>query len=159
MGICLGSQLIAKACQSKVEKAVQKEICFSTVQLTKEGKADPLFIGINGDTDVYQWHEDTFYIPERATRLATSKGSYNQAFRVGSCVYGLQFHIEITDLSIERWSDKYIKEHKECQSLKQEMLDDYQQKRNGFHQAAQCIYANFLNIIELRKVVIKNFLI
>ena len=108
MGICLGGQLLAKASGSKVGRSPEKEIGFSPVQLTVAGKKDPLFQGVAGPLDVFQWHEDMFEVPAAGTLLASSSVCPNQAFRVGKCAYGVQFHIEITDKSIREWSDEYF---------------------------------------------------
>src|SRR3989338_11249902 len=56
LGICLGSQLLAKACGAQVAKAPKKEIGWFPVELTGEGKADPLFKGLSGSFEVFQWH-------------------------------------------------------------------------------------------------------
>jgi len=52
---------------------------------------------------VYHWHGDTFDLPPGATRLASSRLYENQAFRVGTRAYGLQFHPEITIEMVDAW--------------------------------------------------------
>lgn len=63
LGICLGAQLLAKACGAKVTKAAEKEIGWYRVSLTEDGKRDRLFAGIERYMRVFQWHEDTFELP------------------------------------------------------------------------------------------------
>lgn len=104
LGICLGAQLLAKACRALVTKSPQKEIGWSEVRLTEEGAKDGLFQGLPEAFTVFQWHEDTFAIPESASLLATSESCRNQAFRVGDSAYGLQFHVEVTPEMIEDWA-------------------------------------------------------
>jgi GMP synthase (glutamine-hydrolysing) len=65
LGICLGAQLIAKALGAKVFKAPVKEIGWYDISLTKIGSQDPLFSGLPRTFPVFQWHEDTFEIPNR----------------------------------------------------------------------------------------------
>lgn len=72
LGFCLGAQLIAKAKGALVKKNPQKEIGWFKVSVTGEGSSDPLFQGFQGEFDVFQWHGDTFNIPEGAVRLAES---------------------------------------------------------------------------------------
>ena len=108
IGLCLGSQLLAKACGAKVRESPKKEIGFFSVQLTPEGKKDPLFAGLSENLDVYQWHEDMWELPSEATLLASSGACPHQAFRVGANAYGLQFHVEITDVSIKEWAQAYF---------------------------------------------------
>ncbi len=52
---------------------------------------------------VFQWHEDTFDLPEEAVCLAGSGTYPNQAMRIGSLSYGFQFHFEITKEMIVSW--------------------------------------------------------
>jgi GMP synthase (glutamine-hydrolysing) len=95
LGICLGAQLIAKALGSKVLKAPIEEIGWYDVSLTKIGSNDPLFSNLPKKFPVFQWHEDTFEIPEKAKLLAISDSVLHQAFRYGENAYGLQFHLEV----------------------------------------------------------------
>lgn len=148
MGICLGGQLLAKACRARVGRSPQKEIGFSPVLLTAEGKKDPLFQGVKGQWDVFQWHEDMFEIPRAAALLASSPACPHQAFRCGKRAYGLQFHIEITDKSIQEWSDECVRRgDRTFAARKMTMLEDYQKKKEQFHRVADKIYENFLGII------------
>ncbi|HVN23330.1 MAG TPA: type 1 glutamine amidotransferase [Syntrophorhabdales bacterium] len=103
LGICLGAQLLAKACGARVMKAAQKELGWYTVTLTKEARQDRLFKQVESPLTVFQWHEDTFDIPDSGVLLGTSVIVRNQAFRMGSCAYGLQFHIEVSLDMIEDW--------------------------------------------------------
>ncbi len=103
LGICLGSQLIAKALGASVYKNPKKEIGWYDVHVTEEGKNDLLLCTFNDTEKVFQWHGDTFEIPQGAVRLATSPLCINQAFRYGDKVYGFQFHLEVDRSMIERW--------------------------------------------------------
>ncbi len=99
LGICLGSQLIAKAFGANVFPGPLKEIGFYDDILVDS--ASSLFQGIPSPFTVFHWHGDTFDIPKNATRLAYS-GLYNQAFQVGSAV-GVQFHLEVDKETILSW--------------------------------------------------------
>lgn len=107
LGICLGGQLIAKANNAKVRKGAKKEIGWYELRLSQEGKEDAVFGGFPEKLTVFQWHGDTFDIPEGATHLAGSELFSNQAYRVGDNVYGLQFHLEVTEAMIRRWIAEY----------------------------------------------------
>ncbi|MDD5423097.1 MAG: type 1 glutamine amidotransferase [Candidatus Omnitrophica bacterium] len=109
LGICLGAQLLAKACGAEVRKAPEKEMGWRRIELTGDGEKDPFLAGLPKELEVFQWHEDTFDIPKSAVRLANSKSCRNQAFRFGKNAYGLQFHIEVTPEIIESWINGYIK--------------------------------------------------
>jgi GMP synthase-like glutamine amidotransferase len=118
LGICLGAQLIAKALGAKVFKAPIKEIGWYDVSLTKIGSNDPLFSNLPKTFPVFQWHEDTFEIPEKAKLLAISDSVLHQAFRYGENAYGLQFHLEVTREMIAEWMKTYEEEFKGLQSHK-----------------------------------------
>lgn len=157
MGICLGSQLLAKACGARVTKSPRKEIGWFNVQLTERGQRDPIFKNIIPQPFVFQWHEDMFMIPAGAEHLAEAPGCAHQAFRVGPNAYGFQFHFEITDKSIREWSDRYFKKNPEASvAVKERMLAQYQSGKKTFHALAQTIYDNFLQVIQDRKAEISS---
>lgn len=107
LGICLGSQLIAAAAGVPVYAGPMKEIGWGKVQLTATASEDVLFSGLPTEVPVFQLHGDTFDLPEGAVLLATNAAYPNQAFRLGSRVYGVQFHIEVTDKLVEDWVSVY----------------------------------------------------
>lgn len=103
LGICLGSQLIAKALGAGVYRNPVKEIGWFEVHWTEAAREDRLFSGFEGSETFLQWHGDTFDLPDGATHLAWSDRCRHQAFRVGASVYGLQFHLEATPPIITDW--------------------------------------------------------
>ena len=150
LGICLGSQLLSKAAGGSVVKSPKKEVGWFQVRLTADGQKDPFFKGLNPNVDVFHWHEDMFMVPEGGKLLATADGCPNQAFRVGKNAYGLQFHCEITDVSIKEWTDEYVKRGAPGrEEEKQAMLKGYAFLKPTFDQTATVIYENFLKITEL----------
>jgi GMP synthase-like glutamine amidotransferase len=96
MGVCLGSQLLAKAAGGRVFAKRPKEIGLFDIELTASAAADPLFALMSNPQEVFQWHGDTFDLPSGAVQLARSPRYEQQAFRIGRRVYGLQFHLEFT---------------------------------------------------------------
>ena len=102
-GICLGSQLVAKALGAKVSRNKVKEIGWYDVISTKEGSKDPLISKLHKTEKIFQWHGDMFDIPKGAIRLAKSPDCENQVFRYGDRIYGFQFHLEVDEPMIERW--------------------------------------------------------
>lgn len=116
LGICLGAQLIAKALGAKVLKAPTKEIGWYEVSLTGWGLQDRLFFNVPHTFPVFQWHEDTFEIPKSAKLIATSAIVPHQAFRYGENVYGLQFHLEVTEEMIQEWVENHEEESHDLQT-------------------------------------------
>jgi len=102
LGICLGSQLIAKTFGAKVYRGTRKEIGFYNDLKIHNGTS--FFSGFKNPFTVFHWHGDTFDLPEGAVRLASSEHYLNQAFQYKSAV-GLQFHLEVNEEMINLWLD------------------------------------------------------
>lgn len=105
LGICLGAQLLARALGAPVRRAEVQEIGWHDVLPTEAGRVDPVFSSFAATESVFQWHTDTFDLPDGAVHLArgAATGCANQAFRFGDRAYGLQFHLEANAALIERW--------------------------------------------------------
>ena len=103
LGICLGSQLIAKAFGARVYPGPKKEIGFYHDVVLDDTTKSSLFSGISNPFTVFHWHGDTFDLPSDSKRLAYSK-LYTQAFQYGSTV-GVQFHFEVNSDMIKSWLD------------------------------------------------------
>lgn len=99
LGVCLGHQILATALGGKLKQSKTREIGFAPI--TKEGTHEyfPMF---QTEQAVLNWHTDTVSLPPHAQLLASSKGTKNQAFRLGSAL-GLQFHLEVTPSLLEEW--------------------------------------------------------
>lgn len=103
LGVCLGSQLLAKTLGAKVYPNRVKEIGWYTIETTAAAADDRLLAGCGSRQTVFQWHGDTFDPPPGAVHLARSELCPQQAFRAGPCAYGLQFHVEMTAEMVEDW--------------------------------------------------------
>ncbi|MCK4534664.1 MAG: type 1 glutamine amidotransferase [Syntrophobacterales bacterium] len=142
LGICLGAQLLAHACGAWVGKANKRELGWKNIFITEEGKKDMLFQGIPRVMRVFQWHEDTFKIPEGSDFLATGWDCENQAFRYRNA-FGLQFHIEVTRGMLCQWF--------EGTSKLDEILKDYEAIEHDLIIQAKLLYSNFLWLSDIRK--------
>jgi len=103
LGICLGSQLIARSLGADVRRNPEREIGWFDLEFTDLAAKDGLFSGIPGPETVFHWHSDTWELPPGAVRLASSQACGNQAFRASSNIYGMQFHLEVTPEMIADW--------------------------------------------------------
>ena len=102
-GVCLGVQLLAASLGARVYPGPEPEVGLLPVELTAEGRKDPVFADLQDDVVTLQWHGDTFDLPDGAVRLAGSPAYLNQAFRFGAA-YGVQFHLEVTPAMAREWA-------------------------------------------------------
>ena len=102
LGICLGSQLLARVLGPRVYPNRQKEIGWSPLTLSAAGRESPLRHLSQDGIAVLHWHGDIFDLPKDATLLASTAISRNQAFSYGHSL-ALQFHLEATAAKLERW--------------------------------------------------------
>ncbi|HPD32506.1 MAG TPA: type 1 glutamine amidotransferase [Phycisphaerae bacterium] len=130
LGICLGSQLIARAAGAKVYPKRPKEIGLFEISLLPAAATDPLLCLFDDPQEVFQWHGDTFDLPARAVHLARSSRFENQAFRLGRRVYAFQFHLESTGKMIDDLSRACARELMELPAG-----EGFEQYRPRFQQA------------------------
>ncbi|WFP75978.1 type 1 glutamine amidotransferase [Mesorhizobium sp. WSM4906] len=107
LGICLGSQLVARAFGAENHIGGAVEFGWCGVSLTTSAKADPVLSALPEKFPIFQWHDDTFDLPEEAVRLAGNDVAQNQAFRIGRAVYGFQFHFEADRPLVRDWSTSF----------------------------------------------------
>jgi len=117
LGVCLGSQLLAKALGARVTKGKKKEIGWYPVSLTEGAAKDRLWTGVERSFIAYHWHGDVFDLPRGAEPLASSALTPCQAFRYGERAYGFLFHMEVTEKIIAGMIRTFAAE------LKEEKLD------------------------------------
>lgn len=114
LGICLGAQLLAKAAGAEIFKSPVKEIGWYPLHPTFMVHEDPLFKDLLASgVHVLQWHGETYSLPYNARLLATCPDVLGQAFKLGTCQYGLQFHTEINMDMIDLWIEKGESEREE----------------------------------------------
>lgn len=102
LGICLGSQIIARVMGAGVEPMASKEIGFAPLALTEAGNQSVLAPLADAEA-VLHWHGEACQIDEQLPALAYTSACTNQAFLYGSQILGLQFHLEVPLRGFERW--------------------------------------------------------
>lgn len=103
LGVCLGSQLLARAFGAENQLGAAPEFGWVDVTLTDQGRADPVLSQVPETFPIFQWHSDTFTLPEGAVHLAQSPTARHQAFRIGRATYGTQFHFEASRSVVRDW--------------------------------------------------------
>jgi GMP synthase (glutamine-hydrolysing) len=102
LGICLGSQLLARAAGARVYPAPRREVGWAPVRFIGVDR-EPVLRGLKPEETLLHWHGDTFDLPDGAVHLAATKICPNQAFRVRQHLFGLQFHCELRGETIAAW--------------------------------------------------------
>src|SRR5262249_6877783 len=102
LGVCLGAQLIAQVLGARVYAGERREVGWGPIELTDEGKDDPLFAGLGDSFTVFHLHGDTYELPPDATNLARSPRDAQQASSLGDTVYGFKSPLESTEPIIQR---------------------------------------------------------
>jgi GMP synthase-like glutamine amidotransferase len=104
LGVCLGSELLAKAAGWPVVRMPRSEIGWHDVELTPAAPADPLLSVAPPRFPTFQWHSYAVEPPDEAAVLALNPACA-QAYRVGHRAWGIQFHAEVNAAAIEYWLD------------------------------------------------------
>ena len=100
LGVCLGAQMLAKHLGGTVGGHAEERVEIGYYPIYPVNGGD----GINDwPKEVYQWHRESFTLPREAKLFARGEHFENQAFRYGPSAYGIQFHPEVTRLSMHRW--------------------------------------------------------
>jgi GMP synthase (glutamine-hydrolysing) len=105
LGICFGAQVLAWALGSEIRKAPVREIGYVPLRPLAAASDDLLLSHYTDGDPVFQWHMDTFDVPDDAEQLATGDQVAAQAFRIGDRTWATQFHFEIDRPEIDLWID------------------------------------------------------
>jgi GMP synthase (glutamine-hydrolysing) len=104
LGICLGAQMLVRQLGGTVcfHPEGKVEVGYYPIRPTETGRGvcDPW------PDYVYQWHREGFDLPPGAALLAEGDDFEVQAFRIGPCAYGIQFHPEVTHAMMCRWTTR-----------------------------------------------------
>jgi GMP synthase (glutamine-hydrolysing) len=102
LGVCLGAQLLARHLGAKVEPHPQGQVEIGYYRLRPT--AAGLDLVPQWPEQVYHWHREGFELPGGAVLLAEGETFANQAFRYGEAAVGIQFHPEVTQAMVYRWT-------------------------------------------------------
>ena len=156
LGFCLGCQLLGEVIGGKVVKTNNPEIGMLDVNFLDEKKKDILFADFPQKITSLQWHSYEVQELEKnkdVTLIASSKETKYQIFRYKNNAYGIQFHIEIKDTTVNDWG--CVPEYKSAleNQLGQGALEkfDKEAKENmkNMNNYSKILYTNFKNDIIL----------
>ena len=156
LGFCLGCQLLGEVIGGKVVKTNNPEIGMLDVNFLDEKKKDILFADFPQKITSLQWHSYEVQELEKnkdVTLIASSKETKYQIFRYKNNAYGIQFHIEIKDTTVNDWG--CVPEYKSAleNQLGHGALEkfDKEAKENmtNMNNYSKILYTNFKNDIIL----------
>lgn len=110
LGHCLGGQLMSKALGGQVTRNPVKEIGWSQASASPDAIARA-WLGEFAEQPqtIFQWHGETFSLPEGATRLLSNDYCSNQMFALGPHL-GMQCHTEMLPEMIATWCEQWAEE-------------------------------------------------
>ncbi|SEN42168.1 GMP synthase-Glutamine amidotransferase [Gemmobacter aquatilis] len=107
LGICLGSQILARGFGGRNILGATPEFGWCEVALTAAAADDPVLGALPPAFAVFQWHSDTFTLPDGAVHLGRSGAVAHQAFRLGRATWGTQFHFEANRRVVADWTREF----------------------------------------------------
>jgi len=150
-GACLGSQLLAASLGARVYTGETPEVGLLDVELTEAGRDDRVLGDLPRRFPTLQWHSDSFDLPAGAVALASSPAYANQAFRVGSTAYAVQFHLEVTSEMAAEWAT--VPDY--AQALEQvrgpgaldALLGSFEKRREEMTAHARTLFSRWLELV------------
>ena len=123
LGVCLGSQFMAKALGGKVRPGPRLEIGPTPITRTVEEDADAVFGTFPRQFTVFEWHGEGLTLPPGACVLASSEFYPVQAFRYGDRAYGLLFHLELEVEGVEALCRECVTDVQRAQITTEALLE------------------------------------
>ena len=156
LGFCLGCQLLGEAIGGKVVKTNNPEIGMLDINFLDEKKKDVLFADFPEKIRSLQWHSYEVQELEKnrdVKLIASSKETKYQIFRYKNNAYGIQFHIEIKDTTVNDWGCvpeyKSALENQLGQGALEKFDKDAKENMKNMNNYSKILYTNFKNDIIL----------
>ena len=150
LGFCLGCQLLGEVIGGEVTRSEPSEIGILDIEFIENKNKDNLFSSFPNQIKSLQWHSYEVQNLENnkdVTLIASSAVTKYQIFKYQNHAYGIQFHIEIKDTTVNEWG--CVPEYKSAleKQLGSGALDKFDKaaKENmaDMNRYSQILYENF----------------
>ena len=154
LGFCLGCQLLGEAVGGNVVKSNPSEIGIMDVNFSAEKNNDGLFSTFPNKIKSLQWHSyevDNLQSNKDVVILASSPVTKYQIFKYQNHAYGIQFHIEIKDTTVNEWG--CVPEYKSAleKQLGEGALEKFDKEAKSnmsqMNNYSKILYSNFKKLI------------
>ena len=154
LGFCLGCQLLGEAVGGKVIKSKSPEIGIMDINFLDEKKNDTLFSSFPNKIKSLQWHSyevNNLESNKDVVVLASSPITKYQIFKYQNHAYGIQFHIEIKDTTVNEWG--CVPEYKSAleKQLGEGALEKFDKEAKSnmsqMNNYSKILYSNFKKLI------------
>jgi len=154
LGFCLGCQLLGEVVGGKVVKSNSPEIGMLNINFLDNKKNDKLFFEFPEKITSLQWHSYEVQGLENnkdITLLASSPETKYQIFKYQNHAYGIQFHIEVKDTTVNDWG--CVPEYKSAleEQLGKGALEKFDKEAKinmtAMNKYSSILYKNFKEII------------
>ena len=154
LGFCLGCQLLGEVVGGNVIKSTKPEIGMLDINFSQDKNNDQLFSTFPDKVKALQWHSYEVVNLENnkdITLLASSPTTKYQIFKYQDHAYGIQFHIEVKDTTVNDWG--CVVEYKSAleKLLGRGALEKFDKEaKSNMSQMNNCskiLYSNFKKII------------
>src|SRR5215208_4192323 len=107
LGVCLGAQMLAHAHGGEVRRLPRRHLAWRELQRLPAAEGDPVLGALPPGAAAVHWNEDGFSLPPGALELLRSPAGSGEGFRVGGRSWGVQFHPELDEDTLERWYERW----------------------------------------------------
>ena len=155
LGFCLGCQLLGEVIGGKVVKSNNSEIGMLNVDFSENKKNDLLFSKFPEKITSLQWHSyevRNLESNKNVTLIASSPETKYQIFKYQNHAYGIQFHIEVKDTTVNDWG--CVPEYKSAleKQLGKGALEKFdkeaQNNMQNMNSYSKILYENFKRLIK-----------
>ena len=155
LGFCLGCQLLGEIVGGRVIKSKKPEIGVLDINFSQNKDSDLLFSNFPNKVKALQWHSYEVINLENIkdiTLLASSNITKYQIFKYQNHAYGIQFHIEIKDTTVNDWGcvieyKKALEEQLGPNALKK-FDEEAKKNMSEMNNYSKMLYSKFKKIIK-----------